>query len=320
MLKIDYNQYKDLTGRDIHKNVLVDIGKQSSNVVILGADAIGSGGGDLFKQNFPERTFDFGIAEPNMTGAAAGFAMMGKIPVILIYGFIVSRIAEQVRNDVCYNDKNVKILCQTSTFDLAPGGVTHHAVEDVSILKNFPNITIIQPSTPLETIAATYCGILENQGPVYFRFSRNMKDELYQENTFNFEIGKSITVKEGNDITLIGTGAPLHIAIKAAETLEAEGISVRVIDIHTIKPIDEEVIIRAAEETKGIVTVEDMNVAGGLGGSVCQIVANTKPTRVENVGISYEEFTVIGPDVKTLYNHFGITEENIVNKAKSILS
>lgn len=319
MLKIDFNKYKGLTGRDIHKNVLADIGMINRDVVILGADAITSGGGDLFKEKFSERTFDFGIAEPNMVGAAAGLALMNRIPVVLIYGFIVSRIAEQVRNDICYNNKNVKIICQTSTFDMTPGGATHHGIEDVSILKNFPNITIIQPATPLETIAAAYYSILENEGPVYLRFSRNMKNELYQEKDFKFEIGKAITVKEGHDITIIGTGIPLHLAVKAAESLESEGISVRVIDIHTIKPIDEEIIIKAAKETKGIVTVEDMNISGGLGSSVCQIVANNKPTKVKHVGLIYDKFSVIGNSVNELYNYYGITEDAIIQKAKEIL-
>jgi len=320
MKKIDYRKYKGLTGRDIQRKVLVDIGEIEPKTVVLGADAITSGGGNLFKERFPERTFDFGLAEPNMTGAAAGFAMLGKIPICIIYGFLVARVAEQIRNDLCYNKKNAKILSQTTTFDLSTGGVTHQAAEDVSFLRNIANMTIIQPATPIEAVAAAYQGILEHEGPVYLRFSRSLKEELYSPEDYEFQIGKAITLQDGQDVTLIATGASVHIAKKAADVLGSKGISVRLVNMHTIKPIDEEVIIKAAEETKGIVTVEDTNASGGLGAAVCSVVCQNNPVKVEHVSFPDDHFSVIGPSVNDLNKYFGITAENVVKKAEQILA
>jgi transketolase len=320
MKKIDYRKYKGLTGRDIQRKVLVDIGEIEPKTVVLGADAITSGGGNLFKERFPERTFDFGLAEPNMIGTAAGFAMLGKIPICIIYGFLVARVAEQIRNDLCYNKKNAKILCQNTTFDLSAGGVTHQAAEDVSFLRNIANMTIIQPATPLEAVAAAYQGILEHEGPVYLRFSRSLKEELYSPEDYEFQIGKAITLQDGQDVTLIATGASVHIAKKAADVLGSKGISVRLVNMHTIKPIDEEVIIKASEETKGIVTVEDTNASGSLGAAVCSVICQNNPVKVKHVSFPDDRFSVIGPSVNALNKYFGITTENVVKKAEQILA
>lgn len=320
MKKIDYRKYKGLTGRDIQRKVLVDIGEIEPKTVVLGADAITSGGGNLFKERFPERTFDFGLAEPNMIGTAAGFAMLGKIPICIIYGFLVARVAEQIRNDLCYNKKNAKILCQSTTFDLSAGGVTHQATEDVSFLRNIANMTIIQPATPIEAVATAYQGILEHEGPVYLRFSRSLKEELYSPEDYEFQIGKAITLQDGQDVTLIATGASVHIAKKAADVLGSKGISVRLVNMHTIKPIDEEVIIKAAEETKGIVTVEDTNASGSLGAAVCSVICQNNPVKVKHVSFPDDRFSVIGPSVNALNKYFGITAENVVKKVEQIFT
>ena len=319
MKRIDFKKYEGLTGRDITQKVLLDIGEIEPKTVVLGADALSSAGGQLFKERFPERTFNFGIAEPNMIGAAAGFAILDKIPICLIYGFIVARVAEQIRNDICYNKKNVKILCQTTTFDLAAGGVTHQGVEDVSFLRNFANMTIIQPATPLEAVAAAYQGILEHEGPVYLRFSRTLTKELYSSDDYEFQIGKAITLQDGQDVTLIATGSSVHIAKKAADILGGKGISVRLVNMHTIKPIDEEVIIKASEETKGIITVEDTNASGSLGAAVCSVVCQNTPVKVKHISFPDDRFSVIGPSVDALSEYFGITAENVVKKAEQIL-
>jgi len=319
MKKVDLKKYEGLTGRDINNKVLLDIGEIEPRTVILGADSLNSAGGQLFEERFPERIFNFGIAEPNMISAAAGFAILGKIPICIIYGFIVARVAEQIRNDICYNKKNVKILCQTATFDLAAGGVTHHGVEDIAFLRNLANMTIIQPATPLEAVAAAYQGILEHEGPVYLRFSRTIKEELYSPDDYEFQIGKAITLQDGQEVTLIATGSSVHIAKKAADTLGSKGISVRLINMHTIKPIDKEVIIKAAEETKGIITVEDTNASGGLGAAVCSVVCQNKPAKVKHVSIPDDSFSVIGPSIDALNEYFGITEENIIKKVEQIL-
>ena len=320
MNKIDLKKYVGLTGRDITNKVLLEIGEVEPRTVLLGADSLGSAGGQLFREKFPERTYNFGIAEPNMLGAAAGFAMLGKIPISIVYGFVVARAYEQIRDDLCYNQKNVKIISQTVTFDLASGGVTHHAVEDMSLLNNLPNIVIVQPATPLEAAAAAYQGILEYEGPIYLRFSRTLKDELYSPEDYEFQIGKSITLQDGHDITLIATGSSVHIAKKAADTLEKKGISVRLINMHTIKPIDKEAIIKAAEETKGIVTVEDSNASGSLGAAISRVVCQNNPVKVKNVSFPDDKFSVIGPSVDALNEYFGITAENVVKKAEQILT
>lgn len=319
MKKVDLKKYEGLTGRDIINKVLLDIGEIEPKTVILGADSLASAGGQLFKERFPERTFNFGIAEPNMLGAAAGFAILGKIPISIVYGFVIARALEQIRDDICYNNKNAKILCQTATFDLPAGGVTHHGVEDIAFLRNLANMTIIQPATPLETVAAAYQGILEHEGPVYLRFSRTTKEELYSPDDYEFQIGKAITLQDGQDVTLIATGSSVHIAKKAADTLENKGISVRLINMHTIKPIDKEVIIKASEETKGIVTVEDTNASGGLGAAVCSVVCQNNPTKVKHVSIPDDSFSIIGPSIDALNEYFGITEENIIKKVEQIL-
>jgi len=320
MKKIDFKKYEGLTGRDINNKVLLDIGEIEPKTVLLGADSLGSAGGQLFRDRFPERTFNFGIAEPNMLGAAAGFAMLGKIPICIVYGFVIARALEQIRDDLCYNKKNAKILSQTVTFDLAAGGVTHHAVEDISFLRNLPNMVIIQPATPLEAVAAAYQGILEHEGPVYLRFSRNLKKELYSPEDYKFQIGKAITLQDGQDVTLIATGDSLHIAKRAADVLGSKGISVRLVNMHTIKPIDEDAIIKAVEETKGIVTVEDTNASGGLGAAVCSVVCQNNPVKVKHVSFPDDRFSVIGPSVNALNKYFGITAENVVKKAEQILA
>jgi transketolase len=281
MKKVDLKKYEGLTGRDINNKVLLDIGEIEPRTVLLGADSLSSAGGQLFQERFPERTFNFGIAEPNMLGAMAGFALLDKIPICIVYGFVIARALEQIRDDLCYNKNNAKILSQTVTFDLASGGVTHHAVEDISFLRNLPNMVIIQPATPLEAVAAAYQGILEHEGPVYL--------------------------------------SSVHIAKKAADTLQSKGISVRLINMHTIKPIDKEVIIKAAEETKGIVTVEDTNASGSLGAAVCSVVCQNNPVKVKNVSFPDDRFSVIGPSVDALNKYFGITEENIIKKVGQIL-
>lgn len=320
MNKIDFKKYAGLTGRDVTNKVLLDIGEIEPKTVLLGADSLGSAGGQLFRDKFPERTFNFGIAEPNMLGAAAGFAMLGKIPISIVYGFVVARAYEQIRDDLCYNQKNAKIISQTVTFDLASGGVTHHAVEDMSLLNNLPNMVIIQPATPLEAVAAAYHGILEHEGPVYLRFSRTPQKELYSLDDYEFQIGKAITLQDGQDVTLIATGSSVHIAKRAADILQSKGISVRLVNMHTIKPIDEEVIIKAAEETKGIVTVEDTNASGSLGAAVCSVVCQNNPAKVKNVSFPDDRFSVIGPSVDALNKYFGITAENVVKKTENILA
>jgi len=316
---IDYSDYQGIVDRDIFRKILLELGKIEKEIVFLGVDSISSSGGNLFKEKFPHRVFDFGIAEPNMIAAAAGFALLNKIPITSLYGFLITRVAEQIRNDVCYNNLNVKIYSNTTSFDLPTAGVTHHGLEDISFLRSFPNITIIQPASPLEAIIASYKAILDFKGPVYLRLTRNMSEEIYKEEDLKFEIGKANILKEGEDITFIATGRTVHLAKRTVAILEKEGISVRLINMHTLKPVDEQVIIKSAVETKGIITIEDSNINGGLGAAVCQIVCEKSPTIVKTVGVSNNKFSVIAPSSQKLWEYFGITEENLIKITKEIL-
>ena len=317
---IDLDSYKGLVDREITGKLLVDIGEQNKDVVLAGADAVVSCGGKTFQDKFPQRTFDFGIAEPNMVSAAAGLAKQGKIAICGTFGFLVTRTAEQIKLDVCYNHNPVKLISTASGFDMFAGGFTHHAIEDISILRNFPDITIIQPASPLETIIACFKAILIHDGAVYLRLSRTIRDEIYKENELNFEIGKAVTLRQGEDVTLVATGGrPVKAAMQAANALSSEGISARVLNIHTIKPIDEEAILKAAQETQGFVTVEEANISGGLGSAVNDIVSDKNPKFVKKIGIPNDRFSVIGHSADELCDYFGISSSNIVKKAKEIL-
>jgi len=317
---IDLDSYKGLVDREIIGKLLVDMGEQNEDIVLAGADAVASCGGKAFREKFPQRTFDFGIAEPNMISAAAGLASRGKIAICGIFGFLVTRTAEQIKLDVCYNHNPVKIFSSISGFDLCAGGYTHHSLEDISILRNFPEITIIQPASPLEIIIACFKAILIHNGAVYLRLSRATGEEIYKEGEFNFEIGKAVTLRQGEDVTLIATGArPVKAALQAAEVLASEGVSVRLLNMHTIKPIDEEAILNAAKETQGFVTIEEANISGGLGSAVNDIVSDKNPKFVKKIGIPNDRFSVIGHSADELCDYFGISSSNIVKKAKEIL-
>jgi len=318
MENIDIKQYKGLDSIGAMTKLLLELGKMNESIVLAIADSGSSCA--LFKNQYPDRTFNFGIAEPNMIGAAAGLAAFDKIPVVEMMGCFTSRVAEQIRDDVCYNNRNVKIITNGSGVNMAAGGVTHHDDTDISILRSFPNITIIQPASPKELLFLAYQAILDLKGPVYLRISRENKDEIYEKDNLDSKIGKAVTLKEGKDITLIASGLPVQLAIKAEKELLKEGIDARIINIHTIKPIDQEIIIKAAKETKGIVTIEDGSVAGGLGAAVASIVSSNYPTMVKQIGFPMDRFTVVGPSEKVLWDYFGINIDSIVKEAKNILA
>jgi transketolase len=318
--KINLENYDGLVDRDLIRKVTLDVAEVDEKVVVVGADALASGGGNYVKDRFPDRAFDFGIAEPNMITASAGLAKTGYIPVSFLYGFLVTRAAEQIKLDVCYNKNNVKIITSASAFDMHDGGVTHHGSDDISILRNFPNIAIIQPASPYEVVLACFKSILDYEGPVYLRLSRWMKTEIYDKNLIEFEIGKAITLRDGNDITIIATGGrPVVAAIRAVENLNKDGIKARLINMHTIKPIDKDAVLKACQETKGIVTVEEGNIAGGMGAAVNEIVTENHPSYVKMIGIPYDQFTVIGHSPDELCQYFGISADNIEKSAKEIL-
>ena len=319
MLDINSDKFKNLPPRNLYSRIFGEIGGQNEDIIMLGPDAIKSNGGGEFMEKFPERTFDFGIAEPNMVAAGAGLAKLNKIPLVGMHGFLVLRTAEQIRVDVCYQNLNVKLFGTHSGISTAAGGVTHHAVHDISVLRSLPNMTIIQPASPKEAIAAISTAVLDHVGPVYLRNPDLLYEGLYDD-TYRFEIGKAYTLQDGEDITIIASGATMSIAKDAANQLTNEGIGVRLINTPTIKPMDEDAIIKAARETKGIITIEDNDLAGGLGAEICQIVCENYPTKVRMFGLPKDRFTVIGPSTKALFDYFGIHVEGIKKAAKEILS
>jgi transketolase len=317
MESIDIKQYQGLYSLKTMARLLLELGKINDNVVVLGADIFTLG--ELFKEKYPNRYFNFGIAEANMILAAAGFSAFGKIPIVEVMGFLIPRVAEQIRDDVCYNNHNVKIIANSCGVNLAIGGVSHHVDVDISILRSFPNMTIIQPASPKEILFAAYKVILDFKGPAYLRLSRGIKEEIYESDHLDFEIGKAVTLKEGNDITIIASGLPVQLALKAEKVLMKEGINTRIINMHTIKPIDTEIVLKAARETKGVITIEDGSVAGGLGAAVSSIVSNSYPTIVKQLGFPMDRFTMIGPSEEVLWDYFGINIDNVVKEVKNII-
>jgi transketolase len=316
-------QLKGMAGRDAFGLVLPQLGEENPNVVFLVADCIDTTKGRAFATKFPERSFNFGIAEANMVGAAAGMALVGKLPVVAGFGFLMSmRVAEQVRTDLCYPRLNVKIVSSASGLAMGTGGPTHHCTEDIAIMRSFPNIAIVCPGSALETWKATRATILEHKGPVYLRLDRDAfhseTEKIYDQEDIPFVLGKGVLLRKGKDVTIIGTGRPVGLALQAAEALEKEGISARVINMHTVKPIDKEIIQQAAAETRGIVAVEEHNTVGGLGDAISSAVCEEGVTTfVKKVGIC-DEFCCIGPTDEVWKIH-GLTKENIISAAKSIM-
>lgn len=302
--------------RDAYGEALVEVGRINPNVVVIDADLSKSTKTHDFKVEFPDRFINAGIAEANMIGMAAGLATCGKIPFASTFALFGSlRVADMIRNSVCYPNLNVKIAVTHQGLTLGEDGASHQAVEDVALMRAIPNMTVIIPSDATETKKAIHAAA-DTYGPMYIRMGRPGVPVLFDEN-YEFEIGKGIQIREGNDITLIACGVMVHIALNAAELLAKEGISARVINMPTIKPIDEEIIIKAARETKGIVTAEECSILGGLGAAVAEVLAEKQPARMRRVGVE-DTFGESGKPDELLVK-YGLTAENIAAKAKEIL-
>ena len=270
--------------RNAYIRELYELAKEDPNVLGINADN-GAIVYDDFRRDFPKQYMNFGIAEANMIAAAAGMASCGKIPFCYTIGaFLAYRALEFIRNDVCYQKQNVKIVGIGSGCAYANLGPTHHTTEDIAILRSMPGLTIFSPASPLESKKATRAAY-EWDGPVYIRLGRNGEPEIYDKE-YNFVPGKGVVLRKGKDVTIIGTGGILLDALEAAEALEKQGISARVVNIHTIKPLDEEIIQKAAEETKAIVTIEEHSIYGGLGGAVAEVLAEYgRNVRFRRVGL-----------------------------------
>lgn len=308
---------KKIATRESYGKALAELGLKNKNVVVLDADLSKSTKTADFKAVCEERFFDMGIAEANMVGTAAGLSTCGKIPFISTFAmFAAGRAFEQIRNSVCYPNLNVKICATHAGLTVGEDGASHQSVEDLSLMRSIPNMTVINPCDDIETKAAIEM-IAEINGPCYVRLGRAAVETVSDYEGYKFEIGKGVTLREGNDAAIIATGIMVQEALKAHEILKAEGINVRVINIHTLKPMDNEIVIKAAKETGLVVTAEEHSVIGGLGSAVCEIVCQSAPAVVKRVGIN-DEFGQSGkPD--ELLKAYGLTAEHIVNEIKENL-
>ena len=308
---------KMIATRDAYGEVLAELGAENSNIVVLDADLSGSTKTGIFAKKFPERFFNMGIAEANMVGTAAGLAAAGKIPFVSTFAiFAAGRAWEQIRQSVAYPKANVKIVPTHGGITVGEDGGSHQSVEDIAIMRAIPNMTVIVPADGMET-RKVIRAIAEYKGPVYVRLGRNKVAPIFTED-YNFEIGKGCEVAAGTDMTFVTTGIMTAQALAAAELLKKEGISARVVHVATIKPLDQEIIVNAAEETGAIVTAEEHSIIGGLGGAVAELLAEKRPTPLKRVGVN-DRFGTSGK-AEELIKYFGLTPEDLAEAAREVLT
>lgn len=299
---------KKVATRKSYGEALLQLGKENQNVVVLDADLAGATKTDMFAKQFPNRFFDMGIAEANMMATAAGFATCGKIPYASTFAvFAAGRAYDQIRNSICYPNLNVKICATHCGVTVGEDGATHQMIEDLSLMRTLPNMTVMSTSDDTQTKWAVK-EISKIQGPVYLRLARLATPLIYDENQ-KFEIGKMVQIGEGTDASIFATGVTVSEAIKAQEELKKEGINIRVIDVHTIKPIDQQMIIKCAKETKKLISIEDHNIIGGLGSAISEVLTEQYPTKLTRLGIK-DTFGKSGK-AEELMKYFGITKDDI---------
>lgn len=297
--------------RASYGEALASLGEENKNIVVLDADLSSATKTADFGKKFPDRFFDIGIAEQDMVGTAAGFATCGKIPYVSTFAvFAAGRAYDQIRNSVCYPNLNVKICATHAGITVGEDGATHQMLEDLALMRSLPNMKVFSVSDDVQT-KYIIKEISKIDGPCYVRLARLSTPIIYDENQ-KFEIGKMVQIGEGIDATIFATGVTVSEAIKAQEELKQKGINVRVVDVHTIKPIDEEMIIKCAKETKRLISVEDHNVIGGLGTAIADVLAEKYPAKLEKIGIN-DTFGKSGK-AEELMHYFGIDKEGIVNK------
>lgn len=302
--------------RDAYGEALAELGAENVNIVALDADLSGSTKTGVFAKKFPERFFNMGIAEANMTGVAAGLAATGKIPFLSTFSiFAAGRAWEQIRQSVAYPKANVKVVATHGGITVGEDGGSHQSVEDVAIMRAIPNMTVIVPADGPETKAAIKAAAAY-KGPVFVRLGRNKVPTIFGDD-YRFEIGKGAEVVPGSDMTFVTTGMMTAQAVAAADILKQEGISARVVHIGTIKPLDKDIVIKAAAETGAIVTAEEHSIIGGLGGAVAEFLATSRPTPVEMVGIR-DRFGTSGK-ADELIKYFCLTPEDLVEAARKVL-
>jgi len=308
------SEVKKIATRESYGNALAELGAEFENLVVLDADLAAATKTGVFKKAFPDRHIDCGIAECNMMGIAAGLAATGKIPFASSFAmFAAGRAFEQVRNSIAYPKLNVKIGATHAGISVGEDGATHQCNEDIALMRTIPGMVVINPSDDVEAKAAVRAAI-EHEGPVYLRFGRLAVPVINEKPDYKFELGKGVVLREGKDVTIIATGLPVSECLAAADKLAAEGIDAKVINIHTIKPLDEELVLAAAKETGKVVTVEEHSVIGGLGSAVCDVLSEKCPTKVMKIGIE-DTFGESGPAVE-LVKKYGLDADSIYAKVK----
>lgn len=311
------SEVKKIATRESYGKALVELGKEQNNVVVLDADLAAATKTGLFKKEFPDRHIDCGIAECNMMGIAAGLATTGMVPFASTFAmFAAGRAFEQVRNSIGYPHLNVKIGASHAGITVGEDGATHQCNEDIALMRTIPGMTILNPSDDVETRAAVRAAYALD-GPVYIRLGRLAVPVINDRADYTFELGKGVILREGMDVTIVATGLCVSASLEAAKRLDEEGISAKVVNIHTIKPLDEELILQCARNTKNVVIVEEHSVIGGLGSAVCECLGEKYPTKVKRIGI-YDTFGESGPAVELL-EKYGLDEKGIYQEVKKFM-
>ena len=306
------SEVKKIATRESYGNALTELGAKHENLVVLDADLAAATKTGVFKKAYPERHIDCGIAECNMMGIAAGLAATGKVPFASTFAmFAAGRAFEQIRNSIGYPKLNVKIGATHAGISVGEDGATHQCNEDIALMRTIPGMVVINPADDVEARA------YEHEGPVYMRFGRLAVPVINDRPDYKFEIGKGITLKDGKDMTIIATGLCVSESLEAAKLLAADGIDARVINIHTIKPLDEALVVKAAKETSRIFTVEEHSIIGGLGSAVCDTLAAQAPTKVTKIGVE-DTYGESGPAVELIHK-YGLDAEGIYKKIKESL-
>lgn len=310
------SEIKKIATRDSFGSALVELGKEHSDLVVLDADLAEATKTAKFRSVFPQRHIDCGIAEANMIGVAAGLSTCRKVPFASTFAmFAAGRAFEQVRNTIGYPHLNVKIGATHAGISVGEDGATHQCNEDIALMRTIPGMTIINPCDDIEARAAVKAAY-EMEGPVYLRFGRLAAPVIHNED-YQFELGKGVVMREGSDVTMIATGLMVSMALEAAKMLEADGISAEVINIHTIKPLDEDIVIKSAKKTGKVVTIEEHSVIGGLGSAVCDVLSEKMPTPVKKIGVN-DVFGHSGPAMELL-KEFGLDGDGIYKSVKEII-
>ena len=310
-MSIDFNNKK--ATRQSYGEALVEIGRENENIIVLDADLSNATKTNMFKKEFPERFFNIGIAESDMVATAAGLATCGKIPFASTFAvFATGRAYDQIRNSICYPNSNVKICATHCGITVGEDGATHQMLEDINLMRGLPNMTVLSPADDVEAKWAVKEAVKIN-GPVYIRFGRAATPVLYDENC-KFELGKAVQIGEGTDATVFATGIMVAEAIKAKEELEKEGINIRVIDFHTIKPIDKDIIIKSAKETNKLISIEEHSIIGGLGSAISEVLCENYPAKLVRMGMK-DCFGRSGK-ASELLEYYGLTSKNIIEEIK----